>query len=118
MSKYIKPTVDSPVFTAECDYFGFIECGAYKMHSVQSPNEEWETIGDTWAIGYHDAIVNLHEWIRDNPQVLKDYPKAKFHIRLVDGRWNQKLDQKREETVYTISAKKAKRLLSLSYLED
>ena len=109
-SDYIIPTKKSPVFTAENDWFGFIESSLWKQHLVEGP-DDLGSLGNTWATNYLDALRYLHEWIQENTFILDEYPKAKFTIRLVDGSWNHKLNQKKEEIVYTISARKAKRLL-------
>lgn len=109
-TEYIIPTKESPVFTAECDWFGFIEGNFYKRFLITEP-DGGQSCGDTFAIRYHDAIVRLHEWIQENNQVLDEWPKAKFTIRLVDGSWDPRLNQRKDRVVYTISAKKAKELL-------
>lgn len=108
---YIIPTKESPVFTAECDYFGFIENNLYKFHLIECPNWDSDSICTTFALYYHDAIVNLHEWLKEHKEYVTKEPKAKFHIRMRDGSWDSKLNQAKETTVYSISAKKAKDLL-------
>lgn len=107
-NKYIRPTKKSPVFVAQCDWFGFIEENLWKEYLVNTP--DGGHIGRTFAIRYHDAVNGLHEWIKENPETLKEYPKCKFDILLVDGSWDRHNDPVRKK-VYTISAAKAKQLL-------
>lgn len=106
---YITPTKQSPVFVAECDYFGFIEEGFYKDYCIESNN--CSHCGATFELHYTDAIISLHKWIKEHRYVLDEYPKCNFNIYLVDGTMNTKWDQQKETKVYSISAKKAKQLL-------
>ncbi len=107
-SEYITPTKESPVFVAECDWFGFIE-GIYKDFLIETENVS--SCGQTFGIHYDKAITDLHTWIKENPKVLEDYPKCKFNLYLVDGSYDSKTDRRKEQKIYTISAKNAKRFL-------
>lgn len=100
----IKPTKQSPVFTADCDYFGYIEDAPFKQSEVNN------CIYPTFELTYMAAVNRLHEWIIDNKEILNDYPKAKFRIRIMDGTLDKYQDAI-QKTVYTISASKAKKLL-------
>ena len=104
ISNYIIPTKKNPVYTAECDYFGYIETEFYKDLFVNN------SYCSTFALNYKDAVNKLHEWIIDNKNILNEYPKCKFNISLVDGTID-KYNNKKEKKVYTISAIKAKKLL-------
>lgn len=103
-SNYIIPTKKNPVYTAECDYFGYIETRFYKDLIVNN------SICSTFELNYKNAVNKLHEWIIDNKNVLNEYPKCKFNIELIDGTINKYNGTKRKK-VYTISANKAKKLL-------
>lgn len=102
-SKYITPTKKNPIFTAECDFFGYIETKYYKDFVVDN------SYCATFALYYKDAVNKLHEWIIDNEKILSLYPKCKFNIYLIDGTMGKY--GKKEEKVYTIRASKAKKLL-------
>ncbi len=101
--KYITPTKKNPVFTAECDWFGYVP-GIYKDHLAGN------CISPTFGLYFKDAVNALHEWIEENPETLTDYPKCRFTLCLVDGSLNKSGDSRRQK-VYTISARKAKKLL-------
>ena len=107
---YITPTKQYPVFTAECDHFGFIEEPLYKSFLVED-NEGSGSIGHTFALDFTNAIIRLHAWIKNNPHVVNEFPKCKFNLYLINGTIDKKLCQRHEEKVYSISAKKAKKLL-------
>ena len=106
---YITPTKQSPVFVATCDYFGYIEELRYKDYSIADEADNCQHVGRTFGIHFKDAVNRLHEWIQDNPHVIKEYPKCKFDIFLLDGSMDRY--QTKQVKVYTISARKAKQLL-------
>lgn len=112
--EYIRPTKQSPIFVATCDYFGYIEEKHYKDYLVEAQDSRTgqtiQLVGRTFATSYANAVNRLHEWIVEHPEVIKDYPKSKFDILLVDGSVDR-FDSTNQEKVYTISARKAKRLL-------
>jgi len=101
-AKYIVPTKDRPVFKACCDYIGNIG-GIYKDHLVGN------CCSDTFGLNYKDSINGLHEWILDNKSIIEEYPKCKFDLYLIDGTIEH--EQAKEVKVYSISARKAKKLL-------
>ena len=104
---YLTPSKLSPIFVAECDYFGFIEDSIYKDYMIEY--DDCQSIGRTFALYYKDAVNNLHEWLQNNSYILKEYPKAKFNIYMVDG--TSLRGQTTRIKVYTISAAKAINLL-------
>lgn len=108
--KYIIPTKESPVFTAVCDWFGYIEDSPYKDYFIEMNGATGGCVGRTFATRYADAITRLHEWIVENKQVLEDWPKCKFEIRAVDGSYD-KWEQVQDKVVYTITASKARKYL-------
>jgi hypothetical protein len=99
----IRPTKESPIFIATCDYFGRIEAGPYKDFEVG------DCRGRTFGTNYAKAVNDLHEWIKENSWAVCEYPKCKFTIEMVDGSIEH--DQYASQVVYTISAAKAKKFL-------
>lgn len=104
---YIRPTKKSPVFIAVCDWFGNIEEERYKDYEIKT--DGYWCVGSTFGISFRGSVNRLHEWIQDNPTVVKDYPKCKFEIYLLDGTVTK--DKSNQVKVYSISASKAKKLL-------
>lgn len=105
---YIIPTTSRPTFTADCDYFGYIERNVYKYTYVEKAN----CTVNTWATSYRDAVNSLLEWIEENPHILEEYPKAKFNIDMYTGGVNKHGEMYRE-SVFQISAYRAKRVLGI-----
>ena len=103
-SNYITPTKKNILFKAECDYFGYIENTIYKDMLIGN------CVTSTFATSYIDAVNMLHEWIKENDWVKKEYPKAKFNIYSVDGSLD-KNGERLDKKVYTISASKAKKFI-------
>jgi len=108
-STYIIPTKNNPIFVAQCDYFGYIEDSPWKEFKIDLPDGS-ETTGKTFALSFTNAIVDLHTWITEYPQILDEYPKATFSIHLVNGKVDE-YGQYATPMVYKISASKAKKLL-------
>ncbi len=107
--EYIILTKDNPIFIAECDYFGNIEETMYKDWLI----EELNLVGRTFATNFAHAVNKLHEWIIEANEewgVLKEYPKCKFNIWVVDGAVIKNGQDVRKK-VYSISASKAKKYL-------
>lgn len=109
-NEYITPTKESPVFSAECNYFGYIEEARYKDYCIHTDKDNCDHLGRTWALDFTSAIVRLHEWIRYNADVLTEYPKCKFTIFLLDGSVDKYGDPV-HYPVYSITAKNCKRFL-------
>lgn len=107
--EFITPTPEHPVFTATCDYFGYIEESPYKRYAVETP-DNCTHLGTTFATSFADAVTRLHEWIAEHPHIVRDYPKCKFTIECVNGSFT-KYNELAYEVVYSITAKKAKRFL-------
>ena len=101
--EYITPTKENPIFIASCDHFGNI-AGPYKDWRI-----EGVCCGDTFAVTFAGAINDLHEWLKENRDLLDEFPKSKFEIYVVDGtvKGGEFVDKK----VYSISASKAKKYL-------
>ena len=108
IEEFITPTKKNPIFIASCDYFGYIEESTCKEYLVNTP--DGGTIGRTFALHYKEAINRLHEWIQENPEVLKSYPKCKFTVSLVNGTYDR-FNSPVQKKLYTLSASKAKQLL-------
>ena len=108
-SNYITPTKNSPIFTAECDYFGYIDRGRYKEWQVGNGN--CTHAGSTFATSFTDAVNALHEWLKENREVIEDYPKSKFTIHVNYGEIDTKRDHVKIHPVYSISAGKAKKFI-------
>lgn len=104
MKEYITPTKQRPVFTASCNHFGSIERSLYKDWNINN------SVGRTFSLSYSNAVNDLHEWIKDNQWVIKEYPKCKLEIEVIDGTIN-KYNEPKRIVVYSISASKAKRFL-------
>ena len=102
---YIIPTKESPVFVAVCSYFGYLYRGMYKMNKVRN------SVCDTWAVNYMDAVNELHEAIKANPHWVNENPDCNFTIYAMDGSWEDRHDQAKLVKVYEISAKKAKKYI-------
>ena len=105
---YITPTKESPIFVAECDWFGFIGGSLYKEYIVNE--NDGQSCGETFSLHFKDSVNRLHEWIENNENTLKEYPKCKFNIYMINGSLD-KDGRKKYEKVYTITASKAKKLL-------
>jgi hypothetical protein len=102
-SDYIIPTKEHPVFLADCDYIGYID-GTYKKHLLGNCSS------DTFGIDFAKAVNDLHEWIKEHSHLIEEYPKCKFNLYISDGSLD-KYDDAIRKKVYTISARKAKKLL-------
>jgi len=94
-------------FTAECDYFGYID-GSYRRIDVTDPENNITTM-QPFEYNYTEAISSLHAWIIENDGI-NAFPKAKWNIYLVDGSFG-KFGQLGDDKVYSISSAKAKKLL-------
>lgn len=105
---FITPTKEDPIFVAQCDYIGRIERSLYKESRVDAG--EYVSCMNTFSLSYTDGITALHEWIQENSWTVKEYPKCKFILAMVDGSLN-KYEEVKEVTVYSISASKAKKLI-------
>jgi hypothetical protein len=106
--EFLRPTRKNPVFVADCDWFGFIEENLYKRWEL--PDRNGTIGGNTFSLHFTDAITRLHEWIIENKHVLKEYPKSKFSIYLINGSFNRFKEVKHQK-VYTITARNAAKLL-------
>ena len=109
ITEYITPTPEHPVFTATCDWFGYIEDSPYKRYAIETP-DSCTHCGTTFATSFASAVSRLHEWIIDNPHIISEYPRCKFTIECVTGRISEN-GEVLYEKVYEISAKKAARFL-------
>jgi hypothetical protein len=104
---YIVPTKERPIFIAFCDHFGVIDgIITYKDWCINN------VCGSTFATSFKDAVNYLHEWIEENRWCINEYPKCKFEIEIIDGTFNERLDEVIRKKVYSITANKSKKLLS------
>jgi len=101
---FIIPTKKHPIFVAECDYFGYIECSVYKRSLVDGVCNY-----ATFETDFSRAVNLLHEELKDGVWCM-DFPKAKFTIYSVDGS-KDKYGNAKMNVVYAISASKAKKLV-------
>lgn len=108
-SKYITATKRHPIFTAECTGWGYIQTGMYKDTFIN--DNEGGLLVSTFATSYMNAITSLHEWIRNNPEVIDEYIDCTFTIRALDGTWDKDKGRYGEVVVYKISALKAKKYI-------
>lgn len=101
--KYIIPTKERPVFIAVNTYFGYIETNMYKMWKVRN------NVGCTFAVKFADAVNFLHEWIKENKDIVLENPNCKYYIEVVDGSVKDYGDDYEViyKKVYEISASKA-----------
>lgn len=100
---YIQPTIDTPIFKCYNDYFGYIEDSMYKDWEIHKGNL-W-SVGSTFAIDLTNAILKLHNYIKENKGTIA--PKSKFSILMVDGSLNKR-GEINEKKCYSISMKQAK----------
>jgi hypothetical protein len=113
-NNYLTPTKQNPVFRAECDYTGFIEEGTqWKDYVVTTENNM--VTASTFAVNFTNGISELHQWIMDHPWLLKTYPKAKYHLYMIDGSLDKWGDVNYKK-VYTITTSRAKQLISCNSL--
>lgn len=103
--KYIVPTRKNPLFQATCSYFGTIETNVYKNALIGN------TTTSVFACSYVEAITELHNWIETNWWCIDENPKCKFEIMMLDGSVD-KYGEIERRAVYTISARKAGKLLT------
>ena len=106
---YIIPTKQSPVFTAYCEDFGTIEASIYKDWNIKKV-DVCSMVGSTFALHYHDAVINLHEWIKENADYVKGLKKINFVISEVDGSMNG-WGEVKYKPVYSINPIKARKYL-------
>ena len=106
-TEYITPTKERPVFVAYCNAFGCIDKRMYKSWNVK--NDKTNSVGDTFALSFADAVNSLHEWIKDHAQFVVENPKCKFIIQVING--VTKYDDVVFTDVYEISASKAKKYI-------
>ena len=105
----IKIENGTKVFMACNDYFGYFGSGMYKDWSVMNGNCNHG--GETFAVTYADAVNMLHEYLKENEEwIVKEYPKTKYSILMVDGSVDKYGELKHTE-VYSITTAKAKKLL-------
>lgn len=95
---------------ASCDYFGTIERGMYKEHTLSNPKADYRTVFQPFAWNYIDAVNSLHEWIQENAWCIDEYPKCKFELFKMTNRLDKHGDYIRVR-LYSITANKAKMLL-------
>ena len=107
-NNYIQIKKGSKVFIACNDYFGFFGSGIYKMWNVK--NGENSHYGETFALNFKEAVNMLHEYIQENEYMIKEYPKTKYSIYMIDGTMN-KYGEVNFKEVYSITTAKAKKLL-------
>ncbi len=114
-NSYITPTKDSPIFMAECDHFGYLSQSIhYKDSVIECADDNSGACLNTFALSYESAIKYLHDYLcsEDGQWAMKEYPKAKFSIYLIDGSQDKRLGRYKTQKVYTISSKKATQLLN------
>jgi len=102
---YITPTKKHPVFTASCSLFGYIERCFYKQYKIKLRDNSY-LVGDPFALNLTEAIAELHSWIQEESEWLKDNKQANFSIHMIDGlldKWGEPQRLK----VYEISYRKA-----------
>ncbi len=102
--KYITPTKESPVFTAHCDAWGYIETGMYKDAEMNN------CLVRVFALDYIDSINMLHEWIKKNKEGLLTYGNLNFDIHALNGDVNKSGDYISKK-VYSISLSKVKKYI-------
>lgn len=100
---YIQPTKDAPIFKCYNDYLGYIEDSMYKDWEIHKENL-W-SVGSTFAIDLTNAILKLHNYIKENKETIA--PKSIFSILMIDGSLNKK-GEINEKKCYSISMKQAK----------
>lgn len=105
---YITPTKERPIFVAVNDWFGYIEVGLWKEYAVET-EEGCRSVGRTFALHFMEGINDLHQWIIDNPEVVKEYPKCSFKLYEING--ELKNGEVVKNHVYTISASRARKYL-------
>lgn len=105
---YIIPTKKSPVFTAVCEDFGYIEESIYKMWNIKKEGII-NHVGWTFACDYSTAVNNLHEWMKENADYVRRCKNIKFKIMVVDGSYDKWGDVITKE-VYSITSVKARKV--------
>lgn len=104
-NEYIIPTNDNPIFKAEDDHSGWIDRNMYKDALIG------DICTSVFATSYEDAILSLHNWIRENKEYIMSQPlKAKYSILSTVGKLN-KHDEVEYYNVYSITNRRARKYL-------
>jgi len=100
------------IFLAECNYFGFIEGLVSWKDCEYEDTDGTISVVTPFAIKFSEAVNDLHEWLltENGRWAIKEYPKAKFNIYAVNGS-QDKHGSIYHDRVYSISSRKAKKLL-------
>jgi hypothetical protein len=103
-NEYITPTVECPVFVAQNSYSGYVITSIYKRW--ESINERYEVCGDTTALNLTDAIVAVHNHIRECGEYINK--GAKFEVYMIDGTCNGQGEPIRVKC-YSVTMREAKK---------
>ena len=96
MEKYL--TIEDKSFFAECTFFGSIDNDRlpYMEHK--------DCLYRPVALTMKGAIEYVIDWIQDNPEFVKNNPKAKYTVYF---RYLQKNGELKSKNVFSISGKDA-----------